>query len=149
MSKKAKLVALTRVQDSDFSGDNGPVYAHQLVFDNGDVGLLFSKKEVLDNATVNQEVEYDIEDKVNKRGPWKKITIGGGARAKTGGKGSYGGSRDYKLEAYNAMLTMSCSYAKDIVAKMDKPTEGDLLRWWGILYTQMKKIVDNEYDWPE
>ena len=121
MEKQSKIKSSKFV--SEWAGQNGIVYYHEIELDNGDKGQIGSKDKNPDKLQPGQELTYTIES--TSRG--NKIKSVGGASAFKGKP-----QRDPKEQ----MISFSTSYVKDLICagKVDiKDLEPAVRRMYNIM----------------
>jgi hypothetical protein len=126
--KKSKIKSCRFV--SEWAGQNGIVYYHEIELDNGDRGQIGTKDRLPDKLGVGQELSYTIES--TSRGNKIKAVSAGAP----GFKGKP--QRDPKEQ----MISFSMSYCKDLVVagKLDiKDLEIGTTR----IYNIMKKLYES------
>jgi len=120
--KKSKIRSCRFV--SEWAGQNGIVYYHEIELDNGDKGQIGTKDKNPEKLEIGNELTYTIES--TSRG--NKIKIVSGAGGFKGGKPQ----RDPKEQ----MISFSTSYVKDLICagKVDiKDLEPAVKRMYNIM----------------
>lgn len=128
MEKTSKIKSCRFV--SEWTGQNGVVYYHEIELENGDKGQIGTKDRLPDKIAVGQELTYTIES--TPRGNKIKAVSG----QSSGFKGKP--QRDPKEQ----MISFSMSYCKDLVVagKLDiKDLEIGTTR----IYNIMKKLYES------
>ena len=128
--KKSKIKSSRFV--SEWTGQNGVVYYHEIELENNDKGQIGTKERLPDKLNVGQELTYTIES-TSRGNKIKAVSVGGGSNFR-GGKPQ----RDPKEQ----MISFSMSYCKDLVVagKLDiKDLELGTTR----IYNIMKKLYES------
>lgn len=108
--KTAKITSMSF--KSEWTGNNGTIYYHAIELDNGDYGEIGCKSMEPDSIKPGSTLTYTIESRQYKGNTEYKIKAVRPNNFNGGGVKKFGGSKE---SDEGKMVTMSMSYAKDLV----------------------------------